>query len=275
MPILHYTVVLSKIQSKEKMDLPQGHPKIMPKAEFRPPSLWLDTHTSTKRGVGSTADKDLLSHFGVVFLKSSNYRWRDCGAWRCSVCLGAFHCANGVAQSEQAQQSSAHPGLGLGKVIRVIPPWTSRPQNKDNQCPAVLTLIAASCSETWKYPIIPVSGWVQCQLCARLWGKMYRLVLQNEHNAWLHWLTIFQSALPIFLTQSQHRHETKMLSVHISQWGAHRLKGMALVTASGGFTMRFALLCIHDYNYGSDWDIFIYISNIHIYIYTHTKPTSH
>lgn len=78
-PILHYTVVLSKIPSKAKMDLLQGHPKIMPKAEFRPPSLWLDTHTSTKGGVGSTADKDLLSHFRVVFLKSSNYQVK--GLW--------------------------------------------------------------------------------------------------------------------------------------------------------------------------------------------------
>lgn len=29
--------------------------------------------------------------------------------------------ANGVAQSQQGQEGSAHPGLGLREIIRVIP----------------------------------------------------------------------------------------------------------------------------------------------------------
>lgn len=78
------------------------------------------------------------------------------------------------------------------------------------------------------------------------------IVFQNDHNALLHWFTIFQSALPILLSQSQYRDEIKIISMCVSQVDACRLRGMTMVTGSGMFAYMFTLYIHDSCNFWSD-----------------------
>lgn len=180
MLILCDTAVLSKIQNKEKWACPKDPHKPWQKQNSASPSVLLDRHTSTKGLFEALLVwRALLTLWGfrVVFLRSSNKEVK--GLWALEVLgvLVGISLLMGWHKHNKLRKALLILGWAWGRKS-VIPPWTARPQNKDNQCPAVPTLIAALRSETWKHPImIPVSSLClgAMTIVCYIVRKMYRL----------------------------------------------------------------------------------------------------